>query len=492
MDQLSDKSASAGAAKKRLTLGAQFKLSLEGLMTSLYKCEPHFVRCMKSNHQKKGNVFESDMMMAQLRYAGLLEVCRIRKIGFPVRKVFDEFIFRYRCLDLLTAKDLKKFCASLEAKKFLKSRQWCIGNTKVFMRNLQQQELEEAREGALRGVVTKIQSLVRRFICRARYIRAKAVLKTLRAAIATRTEEALEAALSESVELPFGGGHIKIVKEARALKDRLEEERRIAAMCADAIKNRDLAELKNCCKAAEDAVFDAPVVKEAAKLRDLMEKEKAAVKALKDAIEARSKDALNAAIKAAEPFGAFVTGADDYSAAKALVTRIEEEDASRAQTKAAIKSRDYFKLSEAITKAGELGLDQEDIVKEAAAVRTEVEVHGKALEELREAIKARSVDQLEAALKRCKKVELPDSDKDVTAGRELLEKVVKEKDQEDELLAAAEEKDAERIEKALKKVRRARTTQRPARARALASPQRRHRRPLISAPRPPPLPRRAN
>lgn len=43
------------------------------------KCEPHFVRCMKSNHQKKGNIFESDMMLAQLRYAGLLEVCRIRK-----------------------------------------------------------------------------------------------------------------------------------------------------------------------------------------------------------------------------------------------------------------------------------------------------------------------------------------------------------------------------------------------------------------------------
>jgi myosin heavy subunit len=44
--------------------------SLDALMTTLYRCEPHFVRCMKSNHQKKGNIFESDMMMAQLRYAG--------------------------------------------------------------------------------------------------------------------------------------------------------------------------------------------------------------------------------------------------------------------------------------------------------------------------------------------------------------------------------------------------------------------------------------
>ena len=73
-------------------------------------------------------------------------------------------------------------------------------------------------------------------------------------------------------------------------------------------------------------------------------------------------------------------------------------------------------------------------------------MHGKALEELREAIKARSIDQLEAALKRCKKVELPDSDKDVVAGTALLDRVVKEKDQEEELLAAAESKDAERID----------------------------------------------
>ena len=300
IDQLSDKSATAGAAKKRLTLGAQFKLSLEGLMVAMYKCEPHFVRCMKSNHQKKGNVFESDMMMAQLRYAGLLEVCRIRKIGFPVRKVFTDFLFRYRCLDVLAAKkDLKTFCASLEAKKFLKHRQWCIGNTKVFMRNLQQTELEEAREGALRGVVTKMQALARRFIGKCRYLRYKVILKELRAAITKRTEEALDAALPGAGELPFGGGHIKIVKEARALKDRLEEERRILALCTDAIKARDLAELKNACQAAADAVFDHATVAEACKLRDLMEKEKLAVKKLKDAIDARKLEELLAAIKEA-------------------------------------------------------------------------------------------------------------------------------------------------------------------------------------------------
>ena len=43
----------SGAKKKQPTLGFQFKESLSGLMQALYRCEPHFVRCMKSNHQKK-------------------------------------------------------------------------------------------------------------------------------------------------------------------------------------------------------------------------------------------------------------------------------------------------------------------------------------------------------------------------------------------------------------------------------------------------------
>lgn len=38
------------------------------------------------------------MMLEQLRYSGLLEVCTIRKMGFPIRRVFDEFLQRYGCI----------------------------------------------------------------------------------------------------------------------------------------------------------------------------------------------------------------------------------------------------------------------------------------------------------------------------------------------------------------------------------------------------------
>jgi hypothetical protein len=56
---------------------------------------PSMCRCMKPNDLKKASTFQAGMMLAQLRYAGLLEVCRIRQIGYPVRKSFEEFVFRW-------------------------------------------------------------------------------------------------------------------------------------------------------------------------------------------------------------------------------------------------------------------------------------------------------------------------------------------------------------------------------------------------------------
>lgn len=134
---------------------------------------------------------------------------------------------------------------------------------------------------SLKGVVRKMQAAARRGIYYKRYQRYLLILANITTAIKKRTEEALEVALAEVPELPFGGDHVPLVKDARKLKERLEEERRVTEMCREAIKARDLAQLKGACKAAEDISFESPTVAEARALRDLMEKEKAAVKKLK-------------------------------------------------------------------------------------------------------------------------------------------------------------------------------------------------------------------
>jgi len=60
------------------TLGAQFKQQLTELMDTLNSTSPHFIRCMKPNDKKVGNLF-AGRMVDQLRYAGLVEVLSHQK-----------------------------------------------------------------------------------------------------------------------------------------------------------------------------------------------------------------------------------------------------------------------------------------------------------------------------------------------------------------------------------------------------------------------------
>ncbi|KAF1412742.1 Myosin-IIIb, partial [Spheniscus humboldti] len=68
--------------------------SLMVLMERMYSANPHFVRCIKPNNQKEPGVVDSQMVLLQLRYNGLLETIRIRKDGFSWRPSFEEFAER--------------------------------------------------------------------------------------------------------------------------------------------------------------------------------------------------------------------------------------------------------------------------------------------------------------------------------------------------------------------------------------------------------------
>lgn len=50
----------------------------------------YFFYCL----QVKDN-FESEVVLNQLKYSGMLETVKIRKAGFPVRRLYEDFMKRY-------------------------------------------------------------------------------------------------------------------------------------------------------------------------------------------------------------------------------------------------------------------------------------------------------------------------------------------------------------------------------------------------------------
>ncbi|KAK0058154.1 unconventional myosin-XV-like isoform X1, partial [Biomphalaria pfeifferi] len=80
------------------TVAANFTESLLSLIDTMSRCNPYFVRCIKPNASKAPMVFEDIVVLDQLRYSGMLETIRIRKIGYPIRIKFPHFIERYHCL----------------------------------------------------------------------------------------------------------------------------------------------------------------------------------------------------------------------------------------------------------------------------------------------------------------------------------------------------------------------------------------------------------
>lgn len=340
-------------SSKKKTLGFQFKSQLNELIKTLNSTSPHFVRCMKSNDEKAGNLFTSGRMQDQLRYAGLVEVCRIRKLGFPVRRLFNEFYNRFRPIDLM-APNLDALIKALIAKGVMKEGEWAKGNTRVFMRTAQSQALEIQREKSLEGVAIIIQKFVRRFINRRRYKRYKKIIVDLAAAIAKRDEETLSHIIDLSFELPHGGQHVKVVNDAKVLIVRLREEKKCTNLLAAGITTRDINSLKSALSvhAAMDPPFDTPLAAEALVLLTRLEEELALKAALLSAIAARERTQLIAHIDKAKTMD---FQCNEVSQAEALLERLDLEVTLLAALTDAMNRNHLDDINAAIQKCMEAG-----------------------------------------------------------------------------------------------------------------------------------------
>ncbi|KAJ3129889.1 Unconventional myosin-Ic [Nowakowskiella sp. JEL0407] len=85
-------------SKRPETLATQFRNSMNALIENLMLKNPHYIRCIKPNSEKRSSHFDQSLVTHQCRYLGLLENVRVRRAGFAYRQKYEKFLDRYKVI----------------------------------------------------------------------------------------------------------------------------------------------------------------------------------------------------------------------------------------------------------------------------------------------------------------------------------------------------------------------------------------------------------
>ncbi|KAM6331823.1 LOW QUALITY PROTEIN: unconventional myosin-IXb [Alca torda] len=167
--------------KKPPSISAQFQTSLNKLLETLGKAEPFFIRCIRSNAEKKEMLFDESLVLQQLRYTGMLETVRIRRSGYSAKYTFQEFIDQFQVLLPKDAKASKEdICVYLNKLK-LNENYYQIGMTKVFMKEAERQILQDTLHKEVIRKIILLQSWLRMVLERRRFLRTRQAAIVLQA-----------------------------------------------------------------------------------------------------------------------------------------------------------------------------------------------------------------------------------------------------------------------------------------------------------------------
>uniref|UniRef100_A0A0B8RP71 Myosin-IXb n=1 Tax=Crotalus horridus TaxID=35024 RepID=A0A0B8RP71_CROHD len=167
--------------KKPPSISAQFQTSLNKLLETLGKAEPFFIRCIRSNSDKRELFFDERLVLQQLRYTGMLETVRIRQSGYSAKFNFQDFIDQFQVLLPQNVKASKEEINALLNKLNMDTNSYQIGKTKVFMKEVTRQVLQDTLHKEVIRKIIVLQSWLRMVLERRRFLRTRQAAITLQA-----------------------------------------------------------------------------------------------------------------------------------------------------------------------------------------------------------------------------------------------------------------------------------------------------------------------
>ena len=134
-----------------VSVGSQFRTSLQSLVLDLERTQPHYIRCIKPNLSKVAGTFLAGEVLKQLRYSGMMEAIRIRQEGYALREAHESFYERFSVL--LNPEDVKieggganagivQLVTILSQRLGVSDADWQLGHSKIFLRRELSDKLE--------------------------------------------------------------------------------------------------------------------------------------------------------------------------------------------------------------------------------------------------------------------------------------------------------------------------------------------------------------
>eukprot|EP00403_Amphidinium_massartii_P028590 CAMPEP_0178393170 /NCGR_PEP_ID=MMETSP0689_2-20121128/12050_1 /TAXON_ID=160604 /ORGANISM="Amphidinium massartii, Strain CS-259" /LENGTH=1441 /DNA_ID=CAMNT_0020013755 /DNA_START=60 /DNA_END=4385 /DNA_ORIENTATION=- len=192
---LSDETTAPGKGASN-TVASKFKTSLVQLMETIGQTSTQYVRCIKPNKNKSPREVDNNMVVEQLRCAGVIEAIRISRAGFPARMPLGDFANRFGIMTRVAGgggkgsvpssasakqavaalKGTDKVAACKALVSFLlpdSKEQYEVGRTRVYFKIGVLEALEERRAMLFQVAATEITRRVRGLLTQARYQRMR-------------------------------------------------------------------------------------------------------------------------------------------------------------------------------------------------------------------------------------------------------------------------------------------------------------------------------
>ncbi|XP_052457931.1 unconventional myosin-Ie isoform X3 [Carassius gibelio] len=160
------------------TAGSKIKKQANDLVSTLMKCTPHYIRCIKPNETKKPRDWEESRVKHQVEYLGLKENIRVRRAGYAYRRFFRKFLNRYAILTRESwptwRGDERQGVMHLLRSVNMDQDQYQLGHTKIFIKAPESLFLlEETRERKFDGYARAIQTAWRKYCARKKYVQMR-------------------------------------------------------------------------------------------------------------------------------------------------------------------------------------------------------------------------------------------------------------------------------------------------------------------------------